>query len=195
MNPSDTAVKRSLDSLSDSKKLAFVLLLCERMMPTFQVFGADTGFDVSRYQKYVETAWAHLDGESPVDDWAEASEVCFDSAPDTEAFDHVLTSSALNAALSIGLAMSYLSDRNIDHILEATDLARDTVALYVQSIEATSPKSLTYEEVMNHPLLQQELLRQEEDLIFLSSLPDRVEQKEVWQIKERSQRTPGLVPL
>jgi hypothetical protein len=59
----------------------------------------------------------------------EASEECYKSAPDTERFDHPLTSAALNAALSIGLLMSFLSEGNVNNIVEAAGLARDTIAL------------------------------------------------------------------
>ena len=187
--------KRDLDSLSVSKKLAFILLLCERMMPAFQKFSADTGFYISRYQGYLERGWAYLNGKSNLGGYEDASRDCYDNAPDTEAFDHVLTSAALNATLSIGALMSFLSDHNVDHIIEVTDLARDTVALYVQITEAVPPLSLGFDEVMNHPLVQQELLRQEEDLRFLSSLPDNVEREEVQQIKKRLERMSELIPF
>lgn len=195
MNPNEFELKRGLNGLSISKKLAFMLLLCERMMPAFKKFSADTGFDISRYQECLEQGWVYLNDKSHLAGYEEASQECYENAPDTEEFDHLLTSAALNAALSIGLLMGFLSDHNIDHIVEAAGLALDTVALYAQAAEAVSSLSPSFDEVMQHPLVQQELVRQEEDLKFLSSLPSDVEQEDVRQIKERSEMMSELIPL
>ena len=91
--------------------------------------------------------------------------------------------------------MNFLSDHNIYHIVEAAGLACDTVALYVQRTEAVSPLSISFEEVMRHPLMQRALLRQEEDLSFVSSLSSCMDREEVQQIKERSEQMPVLIPF
>ena len=87
--------------------------------------------------------------------------------------------------------MSFLSDYNVDHIVEAAGLARDTVALYAQSIEAIPPHSLNFEEVMRHPLVQQELQRQAEDLVFLASLPKDISQETIPLIREHAGKNTG----
>ena len=192
---SEPALRRSLEVLSEPKQLAFMLFLCERMMPGFRKFGSDTNFRVSRYQQCLENGWLSLDEQPHRSKDEEASEECQKNAPDTEKFDHPLTSAALNAALSIGLLMSFLSEGNVNHIVEAAGLARDTMALYVQSTEAIPPHSLGSKEIMKHPLVQQELKRQAEDLEFLASLPEDVRGKIVHQIRERANQAAGLLPL
>jgi uncharacterized protein YjaG (DUF416 family) len=188
----ELAMRRSLEGLSEPKQLAFMLLLCERMMPGLQKFSTDTNFRVSRYRECLENGWLSLDDQPYSSKHEEASEECFKNAPDTEKFDHPLTSAALNAALSIGLLMRFLSEGNVNHIVEAAGLARDTMALYVQANEAIPPHSLGPKEIMKHPLVQQELERQAEDLEFLASLPEDARRKTVHQIKERANRAAGL---
>jgi hypothetical protein len=48
---------------------------------------------------------------------------------------------------------------------------------------------------MKHPLVQQELKRQAEDLEFLASLPEDVRRATVRQIRERANQAAGLLPL
>src|SRR5437879_12670076 len=119
----ELAMRRKLEALSEPKQLAFLLLLCERMMPGFRKFGADTNFGISRYQECLENGWLSL-GEQPHRSISEEeAEECYRSAPDTERFDHTLTSAAVNAPLSLGLLMSFLSEGNLDNIVEAAGLA------------------------------------------------------------------------
>src|SRR5882757_9754556 len=94
----EPAARNSLEALSETKQLAFLLLLCERMMPEFNKFSTDTNFSVSRYQECLENGWLSLDEQLHRFKHEEASE-CYKNAPDTEKFDHPLTSAALNAAL------------------------------------------------------------------------------------------------
>ena len=179
-------LKRILKNLSDSKQLAFILLLCERMMPAFSKFSEDTKFDMSCYRKSVDIAWAYLAENTNLEQCEQISEACCECVPDTEEFDHALTSAALNAALAVGSLMAFLSERNVDRIVEAAGLARDTLALQVQSVEAAQPLSLTSDELVKHPLMQQEARRQADDLMFLASLPDHIGQKEVYLLKART---------
>ena len=190
----DVALKQSLGSLSKDKQLAFVLLLCERMIPALSRFSSETSFNDTICQECLESAWRHLGGNTSLPNYGELAEGCLDDAPDTEEFDHPLTSAALNAVLSVGAAMSFLANHDVDHVVEAAGLARDTVALYAQSIEATPPRSLGLKEIMEHPLVQQELRRQAEDLEFLESLPTDIPQEMIPLIKEHAGQAPALLP-
>jgi uncharacterized protein YjaG (DUF416 family) len=184
----DVALKPSLSLLSKDKQLAFVLLRCERMMPALSQFAGETSFNDTIYQECLESAWRHLAGKASLSNYGELAEECLANAPDTEEFDHPLTSAALNAALSVGEAMSFLADYDVDHVVEAAGLARDTVALYAQSIEAIPPHSLGLKEIMEHPLVQRELRRQAKDLKFLESLPTDIPREVIPFIKEHAAR-------
>jgi len=172
----------------------FALLLCERMMSSLDRFSNDTGFDGIIYREFLDDVWLHLAGNGNLTSYREAAEECLDRAPDTAEFDHPLTSAALNAALSVGATMSFLVDYDVDHVIEAAGLARDTVALYAQSIETTPPRSLGFKEIMEHPLVQQELRQQAEDLEFLESLSTDVPQELILLIREQAERAAKRLP-
>jgi uncharacterized protein YjaG (DUF416 family) len=186
---------KRLSSLSIQKRLAFMLFLCERMMPEFLRFAGDTGYGLSTYLESLGKGWGYLEGKLEPDSYENLARRCLDGAPDTEDFDHILTSAALNAALSIGDLMLFLADQHIDHIVEAAGLARDTVAMYVDRTQSVPPVSLPLDRIMKHPLVQQELRRQDEDLAFLTELPNYVNQETVPLLRERSRRSPDMLDL
>jgi uncharacterized protein YjaG (DUF416 family) len=180
-------LRQKLASLSKTKQLAFLLLLDERMILALDKFSRETNFNASIYQECLDNAWRSLAGDTTISSYGKMAEECLDHAPDTEEFDHPLTSAALNAALSTGAMMSFLADYDVDRVVEAAGLACDTAALNAQSIEAIPPHSLGFTEIVEHPLVRQEVQRQMEDLEFLESLPIHVSQTMVKLIKERGQ--------
>jgi uncharacterized protein YjaG (DUF416 family) len=170
----DEQLTRSLKALSGLKQVAFLLLLCERMMPEFRKFAKDTGFDLTVYGDCLEEGWEYLGGKAREQNYENLAKACLESAPDTENFDDQLTSAALDTALSISYLMSFLADHAVDHIVDSVGLALDTVALFVQRTEAVAPYSLSLDRVDGHWLMQRELKRQEEDLVLLERLPSDV---------------------
>jgi hypothetical protein len=117
-----------------------------------------------------------------------SGETCLANAPDTEDYDHPLTSAALNAVLMIAATMDFLSDGNADLVFEVAELARDTAALSAQSTSTTSPRSLTFDEVMRHPLVRQELHNQVQDLEFVESLSPHMSAQTISNIKKFTHR-------
>ncbi|MGC7950670.1 hypothetical protein, partial [Bacillus sp. II_CA] len=81
----------------------------------------------------------HLEQVGNSSNFGELAEELLEIAPDTEEFDHPLTSAALNAALSIAATISLISDGGESHVVEAASLARDTAALYAQVGATASP--------------------------------------------------------
>jgi hypothetical protein len=82
----------------------------------------------------------------------------------------------------------FLSDHDVKHVLEVAGLARDDAALHAQSIEATPPYSLDFEEIIKHPLVQQELRRQADDFQFMESLPMDISQEVIRLMKAYAQQ-------
>jgi uncharacterized protein YjaG (DUF416 family) len=187
-------LRQEIEHLTKGKQLSFALLLCERMVPALEEFAREVDFDGSFYRDGLDGAWQYLEKEGASSNYSEMAEKCLDLAPDTEEFSHPLTSAALNAALSIAATISFLADHDVDHVVEAAGLTRDTAALYAQAIETTPPRSLGFDEIMKHPLVQRELRQQAEDLEFLQALPADDTQRLISLLKERAAGTPGLLP-
>jgi uncharacterized protein len=183
----------SVPNLSPKKQLAFALLVFERMLPSLAAFSKDTGFDDSCYLKAKDAAWAALQNGA-VD--RALNQMCIRSAPDTEKFSHELTSYALNAALAMSDIVEFTLDSRSDHIAYVSSLARDSVHLYLSSLEPSLVSSAEEDnKIAQHPLMQQEQGREEEDIKFLSGLPDQFDSNAISALKARATTQAPLVPL
>jgi uncharacterized protein YjaG (DUF416 family) len=183
----------SVSALSPKKQLAFALLLFERMLPSLIAFSKDTGFNESCYLRAKDAAWAALQN-GPVDQ--ALSQACIRSAPDTEEFSHGLTSYALNAALAMSDIVEFTLDGRTDHIAYVLTLVQDSLHLYLGSLEpsvASSPGKDS--RIASHPLMQQEQCREEEDIRFLSGLPDQFDKNLISTLKARASTQAPLLPL
>jgi uncharacterized protein YjaG (DUF416 family) len=190
------ALRLRLGEMDFAKKLAFGILQCERGLPALQTFANQTGFSASLYLKCLTKAWLELEGHRQSDNYHKLATSCLDSAPDTEKFDHLLTSAGLDAAISISYLMDFLSDHDISHIIEIAKLNTDTVALFVQKTESPrQPLTMELEKIIQHPLLQQELIRQVNDLKFLDSLPSGPSEAIASAVREETKRNSGLLPI
>ncbi len=169
-------LKEKLVKLPFWKQLVFLLIVCQRLIPGFHVFAAETGSGgTSQLAGLLTKAWdTLLNGVSRADLSNEAAQA-ESLAPDTEDFDSDLVSSALDAAVAISLLMKAFSDQKTDTIVEAVTLVRDSVDMYVQELEDMDPAAHDLEEkILEHELMQKELKRQRENLDFLSTLDDDI---------------------
>lgn len=179
-------------SLSPKKQLAFALLVFERMLPSLTAFSQDTGFDASCYLRAKDAAWEALQNGA-VDQ--RLNQECIGSAPDTEKFSHELTSYALNAALAMSDIVEFTLDGRSDHIAYVSTLARDSVHLYLSSLEPSLVSSAEEDNrIAQHPLMQQEQRREEDDFKFLCGLPDELGSEEVSALKARARAQAPLLP-
>lgn len=169
-------LKRKLVKLPFWKQLVFLLIVCQRLIPSFRAFAAETGFQgENELSGLLKKAWnSLLNGVSRTDFSSEAA-LAESLAPDTEDFDSVLVSSALDAAVATSLLMKAFSDQQTDTIVEAVTLVRDSVDMYVQELGDMDPADPDLEEnILGHELMQKELRRQRGDLEFLSTLDDEI---------------------
>jgi uncharacterized protein YjaG (DUF416 family) len=182
----------SVSALSPKKQLAFALLLFERMLPSLIAFSRDTGLDASCYLRAKDAAWSAL--QNGAVDQA-LNQACLQSAPDTEEFSHELTSYALNAALAMSDIVEFTLDSNPDHIAYIATLAHDSLYLYLGSLEpSVVSSSEKNNRIANHPSVQQERRREEEDIRFLSGLPDQFDEDAISALGVRASTQPPLLP-
>lgn len=191
MIPNDE-MKAQATRLSLKKQLAFALLVFERMLPSLIAFSKDTDVDCSCYLSARDTAWSAL-RDGAVDEGL--NQACLRNAPDTEEFSHELTSYALNAALAMSEILEFAVDGHEEHIAQVSTLARDSVSLYVGSLE---PSIITTPEkgrrIAAHPLMQQEQRREDEDIEFLSGLTDQFDKNMIASLKARANAQAPLLP-
>jgi hypothetical protein len=142
------------------------------MMPSLERFGSCTGYDVTPFREFLDSAWTHLgDPKAPIHSGV------LPYGPDADHFPHALTAMAINAAIAIEKCRSLLSIDDAELIVNAAKLALETASFYVQRLhkdaaDAFKPLSTDdlrrqAEMIRSQPVTQQELRRQAEDLRYL----------------------------
>lgn len=90
---------------------------------------------------------------------------CEENIPDTEDFDSIFVSSALDASTSIVALLRDTDSIATDVVVEIASFARDTVDMYVQELESMEFYGAELEEkILKHPLMQAELKSQRETI-------------------------------
>jgi len=165
-------LKNRLGRLSRRHILTFGAWQLERMVPNFMQFCVESQSEgVWVLKCAVSYAWSvietgnldRFDGIT-VDD-------CERIAPDTEDFESIYTSSALDAATAAGNLVKYIHKNEVDLIVEMSALARDSADIFIQLSNVADQDSEYFEEtIRTHPLMQAELQYQEADIGFLEHL-------------------------
>jgi hypothetical protein len=186
-----------LSELSPKKQLAYALLVFERMLPRMAAFCKDTGTGYSSCSQARDVAWCDMEaGGKRRTLYRSLSKACLKNAPDTEDFTHEMTSDALNAFLTMSEIMAFMLDGSLDHIVNISTLATDSVDLYLAHLEPGLVTTKDSEDwIASHPLMQQELQREKEDIKFLATLPDHFDHETISALRARSSSQPSIVPL
>lgn len=172
----ESELRRRLEPIPFWKQLVFLLAICQRLIPSFQAFAKEAGVSGEKeLRRLIDKAWAALlagiwNAEFS-SDMAQAEKL----APDTEDFESILVSSALDAAIAISFLMKAFTENQTGSIVEAAGLIRDSVDMYIQELENLDPGDPSLEKkILTHELMQKELKRQREDLSFLTALDNDI---------------------
>jgi uncharacterized protein YjaG (DUF416 family) len=167
----DDELRKQLKSLDSPRRLAFMASCCQRLLPNYFAFQRQEQWgDIRCLQEALETIWLVLSG-TLIDSYRirQLLEACDQATPDTEDFDSILVSSALDACNSVSASLSYILNPEIDRVVEVGRFATDTVDMYVQEVEGMNPDADDLEaQILGHPLMQRELRKQRQDLADLS---------------------------
>ena len=155
-------------SRCDQKGLVTFALACaERLLPNYRRFSREHGWgNVQPLREALDLAWAWLDnGSIDAAVAAELCDACEAQAPNTEDFDSLYVSPALDAANAAVAVARLLVEPVVETAVEVATFARDTVDMYVQEIEGMPANSADLEErIRLHPMMQRELSDQREAL-------------------------------
>ncbi len=190
MRFTEGSVRQALNDLSDKGRLAFALSCAERLWPNYLAFKREAGWgDPVALRRALDLAWASLDGAEPsASSIALARKQVREAEPETEDFDTILVSSALDAAASAGLVLQVLEAADPAAVVEIASLCRDTVAMFVQDREHIAAAAANLEDqIYDHRLMQAEMQRQHDDLAELASFSGT--QREVAELRAKW-RTP-----
>lgn len=164
-------LRQEIGALSHWKRVTFMAACCERMLPNYRSFTMETGHgDPNLLSEALAEVWHWIETDQLPNSVISLVELCEQQAPDTIKFSSIYTSAALDAANSIATTLEALADASEDQALEVASLARDTVDLFVQQQYDLDPSSQDFEEqIVQHSLMQAELLAQRQSLEYLKS--------------------------
>jgi hypothetical protein len=119
-----------LMSFPVAKKVAFLLLLYERMRPATYFYLAE-GLAFSVFEEAREKFWRSLIQGAPPLSWVRLRDDIHDAIPDGEDFGSLEASFAMNAALVAGDIAGLLDDGQDSHIVEAMQYVSNSIDAYV----------------------------------------------------------------
>ncbi|MBX3712653.1 MAG: DUF416 family protein [Lysobacter sp.] len=161
-----------LGTFDFSQRLAFGVLLCERLLPNYLVFQQESGWgSFMHVRTALDCAIAFLCGQKPsAQDIKEASAECESWSPSSDDFSSVRVTSAQDACFAVCSLLDFLLEDDASKVVQVATYATDSVDLYVQEIEEMNPADpLLEQKILMHPLMQRELRQQEDDLTAIES--------------------------
>lgn len=173
MESFDTAsLAAAVGPLPGWKRVAFMAYCCERMLPNYRSFHAESAYgDASVLRGALDAIWEWIQTGQFSRDAAELGFACEQQAPDTTEFSSIYTSAALDVATATAATIEAIAEATEDKVVEVASLARDTVDLFVQEINELDPNDPDLEvKIAGSGLMQAELRVQRESLGTLKSL-------------------------
>jgi uncharacterized protein len=192
----------AIQELSHPCRLAFAAACCERAYPNYVIF-----FQHARWggpavlRTSLTRIWDYIDGSIPaLDDLSELEQKCESVTPDLDNFStpdiDVQAGAAQEAAFMVRLLLQFCRDNRPSYAVRIITFARDTIDMYVQVIEKLDPADPQLnEKIAKHPLMLQEIRKQENDLIKLTQIKSRDALQEFRRRATHPERSNiGLIP-
>lgn len=164
----------ALAKMQAHQQLAFGAACCERMVPNYETFVQEANWgDVGPLRRALDSVWDACRGSIPSEgQLREMLSQCEQAAPDSEDFTSLHVSSAQDAAFGICALLDFLLGGDLDRIVSVPRLSTDSVDLIVQERGHMDPGDPHLErKILEHHLMQQELVRQRRDLAEAIDIP------------------------
>lgn len=185
-----TEMSELLGRLEYRGQLAFGISCAERLYPNYLAFCEEQRWgNAKALRRALDLGWQSLAGQ-PVarPDIAQLYQEIETVIPDADDFRTRLVSSAMDAAISARLLLQFIDRGHLEDIVEIASLCRDTVDIYISASEPIH--SLLEEQILAHPVMQEELKRQRDDareLLNISMCQEAVDAfKKRWRCPPRS---------
>jgi uncharacterized protein YjaG (DUF416 family) len=162
------AIQANLEGLDEVRRIAFGTLLLERALPGYFQFQLDTGSAGGAVLRAaLAQCWASLEANTRNGTKYTSVEACERSLPDSEDYSSPYTSAAIDTANIACCVLEYLESGKLNSLMEAVEARWDTFYLFI-----LNGTDIEDEEVLHHPLMQEELRYMHEDITFLQTTTD-----------------------
>jgi uncharacterized protein len=169
------ALRERLELLSDKQRLAYALLVAERFWQNYLPFHRQKGWgDPALLRKILDLAWTSFFEVDLVINVDKLLERLNKMTPDSEDFSGAYAEQATSAAIIISYLASFLKTRAVADVEYLSQAAFDAVYGFVgwklwgdQNLVMTQEME---KQQVSHPLVQEELQRQRNDIEMVSAL-------------------------
>lgn len=161
------ALRTRIGGLSHQRKVAFLLLIAERLIPNYAAFSHYHNWGDSKIlEQALDCGWIFLmENLVDIESIQRCVERCESITPDTEDFISEYVSAALDAAVCCSYVLDLLLRDESEVVIQGAILAHDTVDMYIQDLLQLDPQDPRAEEkIRRHALMQRELMQQNADL-------------------------------
>jgi uncharacterized protein len=174
-----------LGRLPHACQLAFATACCERAYPNYVQFFQLAGWGApSALRMSLDRIWDFIEiPDLVLNDIEELERKCEAVTPDLDDFStaeiDLEAAAAQEAAFMVRLLIQFCRDVQVSYALRIATFAKDTIDMYVQAIEKIDPADPQLnEKVARHPLMLQEISRQESDAIKLTRIKSAADLRE-----------------
>lgn len=171
-------LKELLLQLTREQQILFAALTCEKMYPLYQRFHILSNWgNEDVYAEGIVNLYNSLI-TNDISDY----ELFIDSleyiTPDLDDFTGNAAAYAADACIALIEATTFLLDFNVEHIINCSTSATDTVDMYIQLVEDLDVNLATLNEVVDsHVVMRTEIQRQKQLLSALSRVNDFTNQE------------------
>lgn len=166
-------IKNQLEKLSNKHRLVFAASCCERLIPNYKIFSEEVKWgDYPFLRNCLDVIWKYiLDDEINETDIIELMNDFDLIIPDTEDFESILTSAALDASCAVRQTLECCLKSNLQQLVEIASFAHDTLYMYIQVKESFDYNDPDFsKKIYSNSLMVKEIKKQISDLDYLSKL-------------------------
>jgi uncharacterized protein len=165
-------ILKELNDISEFHRIAFAASCCERMLPSYKKFvEVENWGDYECFRIFLNQIWGHIIGNYLTGEYIiNSMDMCFEIGPDSEYFESVYTSYAIDLGSAIYHTFKYCLTSDIKNLLAVANAAISTVDLFVQEKYNMDPNDHNLEfKICNDELMQTEIIKQIDDLKLLAN--------------------------
>src|SRR6266542_1479181 len=153
-----------LAQMRPHQQLACGAACAERMLPSYEALVREVGWkDAGPLRRTLDAVWRAGGGQLlAAGDWRELLAECEGCVPDSEELASLSTPAAQEAAFAVCSLVEFVLEGDLHHVVRVLCFAIDAVDVILQEREAMDLRDGRREQkILEHPLMQQELARQQ----------------------------------
>lgn len=158
-------LQTKLQSLDFGASTVFCTLMCYRLLPNYDFFCRECGFGKPEtLSSAIDFAFQCIGPGNDIDGAMVSAiiEEVNHQTPDTEDFDSIFVSFALDACVAVLETLAFLKDKDFQHVAAVSTASTDTVHAFVQEKFGIEYEEADYDStILSNQLVREEISFQE----------------------------------